>query len=273
MRPLLQPLPRSPRAEATHLRVFYATCSIHASPDPGGSGVAGGARCGSCSVVGRTPTAKRALAGPHAPRPAARAGGPRPRLASRSGRRVISLGCCTRAAAADWCDLRARAGATSNKTANTLSGKGKTELVPMTEETMKAKQKHDEMLRKFHIEMRARTIAAPTNDMDVKLQLRRFLEPICLFGEGPAERRDRLKNILARMEVEQGISANEVVAASAKEEMDLQRSKQEAHDANEVFYTEGTEELKAARIWIMDYSLPRSSRRVRDAKRKQVCQR
>ena len=48
---------------------------------------------------------------------------------------------------------------------------------------------------------------------------------------------------------------------------------QEAHDANEVFYTEGTEELKAARIWIMDYSLPRSSRRVRDAKRKQVCQR
>lgn len=183
------------------------------------------------------------------------------------------LGCCTRAAAADWCDLRARAGATSNKTANTLSGKGKTELVPMTEETMKAKQKHDEMLRKFHIEMRARTIAAPTNDMDVKLQLRRFLEPICLFGEGPAERRDRLKNILARMEVEQGISANEVVAASAKEEMDLQRSKQEAHDANEVFYTEGTEELKAARIWIMDYSLPRSSRRVRDAKRKQVCQR
>jgi len=142
--------------------------------------------------------------------------------------------------------------------------------VPMTEETMKAKQKHDEMLRKFHIEMRARTIAAPTNDMDVKLQLRRFNEPICLFGEGPAERRDRLKNILARMEVEQGISANEVVAASAKHEMNLQRSKQEAHDANEVFYTEGTEELKAARLWIMDYSLPRSGRRVREAKRKQV---
>jgi hypothetical protein len=42
-------------------------------------------------------------------------------------------------------------------------------------------------------------------------QLRRFNEPICLFGEGPAERRDRLKNILAKMEVEQGVSINEVL--------------------------------------------------------------
>ena len=30
------------------------------------------------------------------------------------------------------------------------------------------------------------------------------------FGEGPAERRDRLKRILAKLEVEQGISAKEV---------------------------------------------------------------
>lgn len=50
MRPLLQPLLRSPRAEATHLRVFYATCSIHASPDPGGSG---GCRGGAMRLVQR----------------------------------------------------------------------------------------------------------------------------------------------------------------------------------------------------------------------------
>ncbi len=30
------------------------------------------------------------------------------------------------------------------------------------------------------------------------------------FGEGPAERRDRLKRILAKMEVEKGVSAAEV---------------------------------------------------------------
>ena len=39
---------------------------------------------------------------------------------------------------------------------------------------MAAKRKHDDMMKKFNIEMRARTIAAPTNDKDVKLQLRAF---------------------------------------------------------------------------------------------------
>jgi hypothetical protein len=66
---------------------------------------------------------------------------------------------------------------------------------------MAAKHKHDAMMKKFNIEMRARTIAAPTNDKEVKEQLRNFEEPICLFGEGPSERRDRLKNILAKLEV------------------------------------------------------------------------
>mgnify|MGYP002634633671 CR=1 FL=1 len=66
---------------------------------------------------------------------------------------------------------------------------------------MAAKFKHDAMMKKFNIEMRARTIAAPTNDKEVKEQLRNFEEPICLFGEGPSERRDRLKNILAKLEV------------------------------------------------------------------------
>ena len=72
------------------------------------------------------------------------------------------------------------------------------------------------------------------------------------------------------MEVEQGIVANEIMTASAKQDDAVQRSKQDAHDANEVFYTEGSEELKAARIWIMNDSLPRSSVRVREAKRKQA---
>ena len=67
------------------------------------------------------------------------------------------------------------------------------------------------------------------------------------------------------MEVEQGIVANEIMTASAKQDDAVQRSKQDAHDANEVFYTEGSEELKAARIWIMNYSLPRSIVRVREA--------
>lgn len=35
----------------------------------------------------------------------------------------------------------------------------------------------------------------PTNDKEVKLRLRQLGEPICLFGENMADRRDRLKKI------------------------------------------------------------------------------
>eukprot|EP00961_Rhodomonas_salina_P126002 1697533-Rhodomonas_salina.1 len=166
--------------------------------------------------------------------------------------------------------------------------------------------------------MRARTIAAPTHDQDVKHQLRNFQEPVCLFGEGPAERRDRLKTILARLEVEQGISANEVVAATVKQHLAAPREDGDdkkvapapyrgcdgclcgcewmCHDAQcdgpsdvrrrlcsstvhcplstvqcavsaracvtrafgeqEVFYTEGSEDLKQARLFLLQYSLP-----------------
>ena len=37
----------------------------------------------------------------------------------------------------------------------------------------------------------------------------------------------------------------------------------------EKFYTEGTEELKKARLWILHYSLPRAKARITLAKRKQ----
>ena len=49
---------------------------------------------------------------------------------------------------------------------------------------MAAKRKHDDMMKKFNIEMRARTIAAPTNDKDVKLQLRAFEVGETMFSDG-----------------------------------------------------------------------------------------
>eukprot|EP00291_Cryptomonas_curvata_P020618 CAMPEP_0172161100 /NCGR_PEP_ID=MMETSP1050-20130122/5932_1 /TAXON_ID=233186 /ORGANISM="Cryptomonas curvata, Strain CCAP979/52" /LENGTH=119 /DNA_ID=CAMNT_0012830949 /DNA_START=631 /DNA_END=986 /DNA_ORIENTATION=- len=83
-----------------------------------------------------------------------------------------------------------------------VSAKTGVEVMAFSAETMLSKEKQ---------------IAAPTNDYDVKMQLRKFEEPICLFGEGPAERRDRLKRILAKMEVEKGVSAAEMVAAASRQ--------------------------------------------------------
>eukprot|EP01053_Blabericola_migrator_P004201 Blabericola_migrator_1__4200@NODE_228_length_11100_cov_168_633645_g194_i0_p12_GENE_NODE_228_length_11100_cov_168_633645_g194_i0NODE_228_length_11100_cov_168_633645_g194_i0_p12_ORF_typecomplete_len130_score15_57PRP4/PF08799_11/2_2e11_NODE_228_length_11100_cov_168_633645_g194_i019532342 len=41
------------------------------------------------------------------------------------------------------------------------------------------------------------TLQVPAIDTDVRLLLRLRGEPQCLFGEGPAERRDRLKSLVA----------------------------------------------------------------------------
>ena len=45
---------------------------------------------------------------------------------------------------------------------------------------------------------RARELAVPTNDNAVKLKLREYDEPIVLFGEQVPERRERLREIMAK---------------------------------------------------------------------------
>lgn len=54
------------------------------------------------------------------------------------------------------------------------------------------------LFEEFERKRRARLINVSTDDMEVKKNLRQLNEPICLFGEGPAERRKRLKELLAR---------------------------------------------------------------------------
>ncbi|OQR74389.1 U4/U6 small nuclear ribonucleoprotein Prp4-like, partial [Tropilaelaps mercedesae] len=54
----------------------------------------------------------------------------------------------------------------------------------------------DELERK----KRARKLNVPTDDGQVKSILREIGHPICFFGEGPADRRERLRNILAKDE-------------------------------------------------------------------------
>lgn len=39
----------------------------------------------------------------------------------------------------------------------------------------------------------------PTDDSEVKVKLRAMGEPICYFGEGPADRRERLRDLLSRV--------------------------------------------------------------------------
>ena len=47
---------------------------------------------------------------------------------------------------------------------------------------------------------RVRLMNVSTDDNEVKKDLRTVGEPICYFGEGPADRRQRLKEVLSRYE-------------------------------------------------------------------------
>ncbi|KAE8582099.1 hypothetical protein XENTR_v10019946 [Xenopus tropicalis] len=58
-------------------------------------------------------------------------------------------------------------------------------------------ERQAEVLAEFERRKRARQINVSTDDSEVKACLRALGEPITLFGEGPAERRERLRNVLS----------------------------------------------------------------------------
>lgn len=76
------------------------------------------------------------------------------------------------------------------------------EVLQLSESSKVAQEKHAQLLRRIEAEKRARNISVPTIADEVILRLRQLNEPITLFGERPADRRERLREILSRLELE-----------------------------------------------------------------------
>ncbi|XP_055523977.1 U4/U6 small nuclear ribonucleoprotein Prp4 [Wyeomyia smithii] len=111
------------------------------------------------------------------------------------------------------------------------------------------------LLEEFERKKKARQIHVSTDDTEVKKNLRALNEPICYFGEGPAERRIRLKELLSAL----GESA--IPQKSAKDDDKKQLQKEQ----ESTWYHEGPESLRIARIWLANYSLPRAKARLEEA--------
>lgn len=75
------------------------------------------------------------------------------------------------------------------------------EVMDLSEESREAQLKHAESLRSFEAQQRARSIIVPTAIEDVKAKLRELGHPITLFGEGHADRRERLREVIAKIEL------------------------------------------------------------------------
>jgi U4/U6 small nuclear ribonucleoprotein PRP4 len=128
----------------------------------------------------------------------------------------------------------------------------------LSEEDQKLKAEMTENLRRKKL---FKTLPFPTSDSDVKSKLREIGKPICLFGEKALDRRERLKKEIHTMIMETG----QIPEAFTKSET---RNYSTEKMDNEVFYTEGSQELKEARMNILNYSIPRAAFRIEVAKKK-----
>ncbi|POI31324.1 hypothetical protein CIB84_004926 [Bambusicola thoracicus] len=86
-------------------------------------------------------------------------------------------------------------------------------------------ERQAEVLAEFERRKRARQINVSTDDSEVKACLRALGEPITLFGEGPAERRERLRNILS-------VVGTDALKKTRKDDDRSKKSKEEGSEAS-----------------------------------------
>lgn len=82
-----------------------------------------------------------------------------------------------------------------------IAGTMQMEVMDLNEESKEAQLVHAESLRKFETKKRARSIIVPTSIEDIKTKLRELREPVTLFGEGPADCRERLREVIAKLDL------------------------------------------------------------------------
>ncbi|EZA53715.1 hypothetical protein DMN91_007730 [Ooceraea biroi] len=146
----------------------------------------------------------------------------------------------------------------ANDVANTSISAGNVhisnEYMELEDEMSKDRQA---LLEEFERRKKARQINVSTDDSEVKKHLRQLGEPICLFGEGPADRRTRLRELLASVGED---------AIKKKHEEEEKPSHTIEKDTETTWYHEGPESLQIARSWIAAYSLPRAKARLEKAR-------
>lgn len=150
----------------------------------------------------------------------------------------------------------------------------------LSESTKEAQERHSETLLKLEAGRRARVTAAPTDPDAVKTALRERGQPVTLFGEGPADRRERLKLMIAEAEVAEQVEREGLEAVVARIQggsaggvqflgstaggrpatgavaaaTTMQGAASAAEQQSKTFYTRGSEALTAARKVIAEYS-------------------
>ncbi|XP_026317818.1 U4/U6 small nuclear ribonucleoprotein Prp4 [Hyposmocoma kahamanoa] len=112
------------------------------------------------------------------------------------------------------------------------------------------------LLEEFERRRKARQLNVSTDDDEVRRSLRQLGEPVCLFGEGPAERRVRLRDLLSYL------GEDAINKKLEEEEARIERDR----GREGTWYHEGPPQLREARLWIARYSLPVAKERLNKAR-------
>lgn len=130
--------------------------------------------------------------------------------------------------------------------------------IPSTARAGVAPEKASAIISQMERKKKAAAIIVPTDDGRVRARLRELGEPITLFGEGPVDRRDRLRELLYH--IQEGTAAE----GSQLGDTDMRDTtgSPSGDDEDEEFYTPGEPELLEARRWMATYSFPRSKERI-----------
>ena len=122
-----------------------------------------------------------------------------------------------------------------------------------------AAEEHAKLVAQVDKLATVRAMVISTNDEHVRVRLRNLGHPITLFGEGPGERRDRLREVLTALEMEgvdtAGLGMEGIVSDDENE------LAEEAFAEAELVYTQGSAELLESRVAIREYSLAAAEKR------------
>ncbi|CAF2093710.1 hypothetical protein YC2023_063827 [Brassica napus] len=131
----------------------------------------------------------------------------------------------------------------------------------ISEESRQVRERQERAMQELLRKRRAAAMVVPTNDKSVRRRLRRLGDAITLFGEREMERRARLAQLMARLDVNGQL--DRLLRAYEEEVED-----EEEEEVQYLFFTEGPKELREARIDIAKYSIKRAALRVQRAKRR-----
>lgn len=153
-----------------------------------------------------------------------------------------------------------------------IAGSMRVEVQELSADSREAQVLHADALRKLEARSRARAIVVPTAVDDVKIKLRELGHPTTLFGENHVDRRERLRDVIAALELsEEELTKIQAIINQSSTGPGAPSSSSAAAGTAEsaktgtqkgVFYSPAIEDLIAVRQQLSVFSFTRAQERL-----------